>query len=53
MVRALAAPASRAIFASPLDGVDVATDPRGGIRVTVPLGTKVTVVQRPDAAERE
>lgn len=43
VVRALAEPTT----ATPvLDGVDVVRDPRGGIRVTVPMGTKVTIVQR-------
>lgn len=44
LVRALAGPPPQAT--SPLDGVDVERDPRGGIRVTVPMGTKVTIVQR-------
>ncbi len=42
VIRDLASPAAQ----SPLAGVEVAADPRGGIRVTVPLGTKVTIVQR-------
>lgn len=43
VVRALAGPPPAT---SPLEGVDVERDPRGGVRVTVPLGTKVTIVQR-------
>jgi hypothetical protein len=31
-----------------VDQVEVAKDPRGGITITVPMGTKVTVVQRAD-----
>jgi hypothetical protein len=46
VVRALAGPPPQA--APLLDGVDVKRDPRGGIRVTVPTGTKVTIVQRDD-----
>lgn len=42
VIRDLASPAAQ----SPLEGVIVETDPRGGVRLTVPLGTKVTVVQR-------
>lgn len=33
--------------ATTLGQVDVVKDPRGGITVTVPMGTKVTVIQRP------
>lgn len=29
-----------------LADIEVVTDPRGGIRVTVPMGTRVTIVQR-------
>ncbi len=47
VIRALAAPPSQtASPLSPLDGVEVEPDPRGGVRVTVPMGTKVTLVQR-------
>lgn len=42
VIRGLAAPAPSR---SPLEGVEIEPDPRGGIRVTVPMGTKVTVVQ--------
>jgi hypothetical protein len=46
VVRALAElPRPPAATLSPLDGVRVTPDPRGGVRVTVPMGTKVTVVQ--------
>jgi hypothetical protein len=46
-VRSAAAPAPIVSGSgSILDQVEVAKDPRGGITVTVPLGTKVTVVQR-------
>lgn len=43
VVRTLAGPTKAS---SPLDGVDLERDPRGGIRITVPMGTKVTIVQR-------
>ncbi|QSR30802.1 MULTISPECIES: hypothetical protein [Nocardioides] len=43
VVRTLAGPTKAT---SPLDGVDLERDPRGGIRITVPMGTKVTIVQR-------
>jgi len=47
LIRALAEPPSQtASSLSPLEGVEIEPDPRGGVRVTVPMGTKVTVVQR-------
>jgi hypothetical protein len=43
-------PASKSVVSvqNLLDDVEVVADPRGGIKVTVPLGTRVTVVQRDD-----
>lgn len=43
VIRALAGPTRTT---SLVDGVEVERDPRGGVRVTVPMGTKVTIVQR-------
>lgn len=45
VIRALAGPPPAT---SLLEGVEVERDPRGGVRVTVPMGTKVTIVQRDD-----